>query len=206
LQVLRDIGVPFPSLFGAGAYCEPIYLERLSQPEIADALRSHAPHVREAICRLAQANPRFYDIAARPSLLQLVASIWDEPEMAAAAQSLTSADVMGAFVHSTHRRQSDKEERPGEFMLLNEAERVYFMGGIALHMLANRDTTIDARQLGELTDRLRLAMPDTLAQSGGVAHNRYQPLRIRNKRPAHKRRRPCVGRARKDRGTDEQPA
>jgi|GEM_PF-2349625 len=167
--------------FGAGAYCEPIYLERLALQEITDALRSHPTHVRDAICKLADENKTFYDIVARPSLLQLVAAIWDEPEMKAIATAPTSADVMRAFVHSTHRRQTEKEEHTGEFMKLTEAERVYFMGGVALYMAAKGDRTINAQQLGELTDKLRIAMPDSISEESSVLTDNQQPLRIRIK-------------------------
>lgn len=172
--------------FSAGSYCEPVYLERLSIPEIQTALRSHPPHVREHICRLAGENRAFSDLVARPSLLQLVAAIWDEPEMRAIATAPTSAGVMRAFVHSTHRRQTEKEERLGEFMKLTEAERVYFMGGVALAMAGRGDTTIEARQLGRLTDQLRLAMPDELTATDITLPNPPTPLRVRLKNPRTK--------------------
>jgi hypothetical protein len=137
--------------------------------------------VRDAIYKLADETKSFYDIVSRPSLLQLVAAIWDEPEMKAIATAPTSADVMRAFVHSTHRRQTEKEERAGEFMKLTEAERVYFMGGVALYMAAKGETTINARRLGELTDQLRIAMPDAISEEASILADRQQPLRIRIK-------------------------
>jgi hypothetical protein len=167
--------------FGAGAYCEPIYLERLLLPEIKDTLRSHPAHVRDAVYKLAGENKSFYDIVSRPSLLQLVAAIWDEPEMKAIATAPTSADVMRAFVHSTHRRQTEKEEHAGEFMKLTEVERVYFMGGVALYMAAKGETTITARRLAELTDQLRIEMPDTISEEVSVLADRQPPLRVRIK-------------------------
>ena len=167
--------------FGAGAYCEPLYLERLLRSEIEAALRSHPVHIRDAICQLANANKSFYDIVSRPSLLQLVAAIWDEPEMKAVSTAPTSADVMRAFVHSTHRRQTEKEEDGGKFMKLTEAERVYFMGGVALSMAVKGETNIDAQRLSALTDQLRIAMPDAVSEQASLIGGKQTPLRLRIK-------------------------
>jgi len=79
--------------------------------------------------------------------------------------------------HSLHRQQIKHDER--QFMVLNSAERLYFMMGIAAYMAAKRlPNQIDKLQLDEAVRLLIAAIPDAVSQSVGARHDEEsRPLR-----------------------------
>lgn len=164
-------------------YCQDFRLRMFTPEQIALALRPYPDATVEQISELAEANPRFWDIVARPSLLHAVASIWDAEKLAEKAPELTSASVMGLYVRQSYRRQGAKESGSGAIQVagLNSAERSYFMTGIACHMLAkDLPNQITGRELRALVEDLIEAIPDEVSAGPDVKDGETrEPLRKR---------------------------
>lgn len=171
---------PFPG----EAYCEPINLLPFSVAQIRQALRSQPAIVRDQICTLATQNKRFLEIVTRPSLLHVVATLWEKERLFEHVAELTSASVMGLFVRSSYTRQTRKEKVPFQFTALNSAERSYFMGGIATFMASRGLSNITNAQLNERIDRLVTAIPLSVSKEiSTIGGEEDQPLRKRLEDP-----------------------
>jgi len=116
---------------------------------------------------LAEKDKKFYDVVARPSLLYIVAILWRRARLSERSH-LNSAEVIELFIkHTLQRQQTKHDER--QFMILNSAERLYFMMGIAAYMAAkNLPNQIDKLQLEEAVRQLITAIPDAVSQNVGT--------------------------------------
>lgn len=178
-EVERAIALRFRRVLGERAYSERIEILPFTVKQIFEALRGFPPHVRDAIVYLASRNRNFRELAGRPSLLHLIAAIWDEAGLAQKAERLSSAMIMEAFVEYIYRRQAEKEQRPGEFLFLSAQERSYFMSGIAVHMALEEMSAITSRDLAQVTLQLINDMPTAIStQVVGIATG-LTPLRLR---------------------------
>jgi DNA polymerase III delta prime subunit len=167
-------------------FCDPIRLVPFDPERIKGALRPYKPLMRDRIYSLASANPRFLDVVSRPSLLHVVAVLWERERLSEQVDYLTSADVMGLFVRYSYRRQGLKERADdkniGDFMALNTAERQYFMGGIAAWMAARESPNqITTRDFDGIVSALLEVMPDSVSASPSslIAGENRQALRSR---------------------------
>ena len=172
--------------------CEAWRLEKFNDDEIARALRNATPAVRDGIVSAVMANPRLRDIASRPSLLHVISVLWTEPDFARRAAELSSADVMERFVTASIRRQSEKaldqqgaetddnsnKRQPRNYMVLNSAERQYFMRGIAVYMMKSGETNqIRSQELTDISDRLAAVCPASVSMcADGVVDIPRAPL------------------------------
>jgi hypothetical protein len=69
-------------------------------------------------------------------------------------------------VRKSYRRPGRKDNPSSEYMILNSAERAYFMYGIAAYMVSKRlENQIDLNQLDQLIDKLIYAMPPSVSES-----------------------------------------
>ena len=118
----------------ADPYCEIVHLRPFDLKQIEFGLRWVIPEVRADILQMARDNDQMSDIASRPSLLYIVASLWPELKKFAASGAMTSATVIGKFIEHSYRRQAEKAVGSPNFMSLLEGERRYFHEGLAVYM------------------------------------------------------------------------
>jgi len=139
-----------------------LYLEPFDLDQIAHSLRALDPATREEILELARRDGKFLEVVVRPSLLHIVSVLWRKENLSRHT-SISSALVIERFIdHSLKRQRVKQDERP--FMVLNSAERHYFMASIAAHMAAkDLPNQIDGRQLQEAVDRLVTGIPDAVS-------------------------------------------
>ncbi len=179
-----------------GLNCEAWSLRKFTPGQIAESLRAWPEEVQKGITQAVASNPRLLDIAGRPSLLHVLAVLWRDKKLPSDVERLTSAEVMRCFVDATLQRQADKaialrrQERarmrragatPEDYMVLNAAERRYFMLGIAVHMILEGETNqIRAEMLNDITVKLARICPDSLSVSpGSVDEQARDPIRVR---------------------------
>jgi len=173
------LGISKP--IGNRPYCEAIRLAPFDITQIAESLREHEPSVRDQICNLVEKNDRFRELVSRPSLLHIVAVLWEKEHLSEKVEKLTSAFIMDLFVRHSYTRQGLKERDSGEFMALTTSEREFFMRGIAAYMAAkDLPNQINGRQLNELIEDLIAAMPDSVSTgSPSISIEVTEPLRKR---------------------------
>jgi hypothetical protein len=178
--------------------CEAWYLEKFNLDEISKALR-HAPEeVRNGIVKAVTVNPRLQDIASRPSLLHVISVLWGCDDLSSRAAQLTPAELMHRFLDASLQRQTEKAREirrreiaaekysklkiePKNYMVLNPAERRYFMLGIGVHMMKSGETNqIYLADLNEVTEKLARACPDSISfTSDAIDSNPNLPIKRR---------------------------
>lgn len=160
------LGIDRPT--GDNAYSVPFRLQPFGVTEIEQALRNAPPSVRTQIVQVAGRSPHFLELISRPSVLHMVSTLWEEHDLMAQVNELTSARVMGLFTDKSYRRQGEKEMpgKPG-FSQLTTPERKYFMSGVAAHMAAKGLMNhIDKDELNQITDRLLETIPKEVSGGG----------------------------------------
>jgi hypothetical protein len=154
-----------------------LHLASFNIDQITNSLLAVDKPIREEIITLAKQNKKFYEVVARPSLLYIVAVLWQREKLSE-RQQINSALVIDLFIRQTLKRQQGKhDKRP--FMVLNSAERHYFMVGIAAYMAAKSlPNQINNDQLEEAVRLLVDAIPDVVSQSvSTVGNENSHPLR-----------------------------
>ena len=155
---------------------QTLYLAPFDLEQIRAGLRAEDPHTQHGILNLATNDLKFLDIVSRPSLLYLVARLW---ETLSDYDNINSAQVIARFIQRTLLRQQDKEDGIHSFMVLNSAERPYFMAGIAAYMAAHSlPNQIDKHALEKAVGVLIDIIPDVVSQNAGAGED-GQPLRTR---------------------------
>jgi NACHT domain len=140
-----------------------LHLEPFNLQQIENSLRGVKAEIQRAIIALAEKDEKFCDVVARPSLLYIVALLWEVENLSERAH-LNSADVIDLFIKHSLQRQQTKQDGRKKFMVLNSAERRYFMMGIAAYMAAKQlSNQIDKSQLEEAVNRLVDAIPDAVS-------------------------------------------
>lgn len=175
-----SLGIESPS--GTRPYCEAFHLEPLSLEEIGSCLRNADFSTKSEILELAGRDPYFREIAAKPSMLQLIYSLWRKEEISKYSGRITKALIMRLFVKHSYRRQGVKASERS-FMALNSAEREYFMQGIAGFMLAKKlPNQISAAHLNQAIAALLGCIPDSVSTSvGAMSGELREPLRSSNR-------------------------
>jgi hypothetical protein len=161
--------------------CEAWYLQKFNLDEITMALRYTPEDVRSGIVKAVTVNTRLRDIASRPSLLHVLSVLWGNGDLSYRAAQLTPAEVMDRFLNASLQRQTEKarefrrreiktekcgahEIEPKNYMVLNSAERRYFMLGIGVHMMLTGETNqIHLADLNEVIEKLAKACPDSIS-------------------------------------------
>jgi hypothetical protein len=166
---------------GDRPFCEALRLKPFSLEQIEEALRSYRQEVRSQICALVARSARFHELVSRPSLLHVVAVLWERERLATKEDQLTSAFVMNLFVQNSYRRQGLKETDSQGFMALTTAERDYFMAGIAAFMAAKSlPNQISADQLGVAISTLISYIPESISvRSTAISGETVRPLSAR---------------------------
>jgi hypothetical protein len=161
-----------------GAYVQALYLQPFDQSQIANSLRAAPDTNRQEIIRMSEREKKFNDIVSRPSLLYIVNQLWNNPEL---KKEINSAGVIGLFIKHSYKRQTEKVRGGKEFMILSEAEREYFMDGIAVYMATKKlPNQITLPDFNDIVEKLYEVIPDDIsAQGNALGSNTYKPLKIR---------------------------
>ena len=164
----------------AGPYCEAIYLQPFSIKQMRYALRASPTKTRDEIVSLAQKDAKFFEIVSRPTCLYAVGQLWEREKLWQYEGRITSAFVMELFIQNSYRRQASKQ---GQFMVLSESERSFFMSGAACYMGANALPNQITRGHFEIAvKRLYDAIPDSVSLVVGPSPDApRKPLRERLK-------------------------
>jgi hypothetical protein len=145
-----------------------LYLQPFNIEQIENSLRSVDEKVRHEIVQLAQKDTKFLEVASRPSLLYLVALLWKREELHK-HEYINSATVVDLFIQQKLKRQQDKNQDKNDehsFMILNTAERHYFMMGIAAYMaVKDLPNQIDKDELTKTVNKLIEAVPEEVSRS-----------------------------------------
>ena len=135
-EMMASLGIKEP--VGEEPYCHPMRLDMFDLRQVESALRRHDATLRQEISDFARHNEQFRELIARPSLLHIVAVLWNRENLSAQLDKLTSAYVMDLFVRHSYLRQGLKEQGAPGFMALTSDERHYFMKGVATYMASKR--------------------------------------------------------------------
>lgn len=178
-EMIAALGISKP--VGERPYCEAVRLAPFNSEQIKEALRTYKQTVKDQIHTLVEKNARFRELVSRPSLLHIVAVLWERERLVEKVDKLTSAFVMDLFIRHSYRRQGLKELDSPEFMALTTLEREYFMTGIAACMAAKRlPNQITSTQLNETISDLINTIPESVStESSAISGETTQPLRIR---------------------------
>lgn len=178
----RELDIVFKTTDGNGTStsCEILRLEPFSIDKIATSLRWTDDKTRQEIMHSARSNAQILDIVSRPSLLYIVAALWEELQKLFASGQMLSAQVIDRFVLHSYERQAEKEKLQN-FMVLTTSERRYFHEGLAVYMASTGATNqISGADLGAVIRRLYQSYPpDSHIIDNVYTEKNYQPLRKR---------------------------
>jgi hypothetical protein len=158
-----------------------LYLAPFNLSQIEHSLRCVDRNTTKEILLLAKNDSKFKEVVARPSLLHIVAVLWQREQLSAYAnknEHLNAAFVMNLFIKHTLQRQQEKHDLQA-FMALNSAERLYFMSFIAACMAASDlPNQITVQQLESAVLLGIDAIPDAVSRSVTTLKNEDSlPLR-----------------------------
>lgn len=184
LEMKAALGIREP--VAGKPYCQAIHLEPFNLDQIKYSLRSTDPNIKNEIIELCKKDPKFKEIASRPSLLFIVALLWKKENLSEYQDKINSAFVMNLFIKNSYRRQGAKIEDGINFMALNAREREYFMSGIAAFMATNSlPNQISKDKLHDIVLKLYENMPDSVSKIDAMSGEVSQPLRNRMKDDEH---------------------
>ena len=178
-EMKAALGISKPT--GDRPYCEAMRLVLFNSDQIKHALRAYPPPTVHQIHTLVESNHRFRELVSRPSLLHIVAVLWERERLFDKVDELTSAYVMDLFIRHSYRRQGLKEVDTPEFMALTTLEREYCMTGIAAYMAARQlPNQITGAQLNDAIADLISSIPESVStESSAISGETTQPLRLR---------------------------
>jgi hypothetical protein len=162
------------------ALCEVLHLCPFDSKKIEDSIRWIDKGTSQEIMAAAQLSPQILDIVARPALLYIVATLWQELRPLLSQGKITSAQVIDRFIQHSYERQEAKEPDLN-FMALTTTERRYFHEGLAVYM-TSRDATnqITGSDLRAAIERFYKAYPDDVNISDSVViETERRPLKKR---------------------------
>ena len=94
------------------AFTEIWTLKKLNKEQIDTACRSYFPHVQTGIIESIDSNADFLEIVSRPSMLPVVATIWDEIEaLRDLGSDLTGALLIERYLQAIYLRKEAELER-----------------------------------------------------------------------------------------------
>ncbi|WP_160116542.1 NACHT domain-containing NTPase [Ruegeria sp. AU67] len=97
---------------GGDLYTDIWKLEKLTAPQISEACRNYDPAVANGIVGAVEKNRDFLDIVSRPSMLPVVATIWNEIEdLQAGGNQLTGAALIEKYIQAVFARKEAELER-----------------------------------------------------------------------------------------------
>jgi len=173
----NELQVVFKGAFdgGVSSICEVVNLCPFNFEQIEDSLRWVDRSASLEIISVANRDHHVYDIVARPALLFIVASLWEELRPLFREGGVTSSQVIDRFVSHSYERQQLKERELG-FMALTTTERRYFHEGIAVYMASREQTNqITSQDLIAAVERLYREYPADCNISDSVVAETSRP-------------------------------
>lgn len=146
-------------------YCEEIHIQKFGVKEIVNSLRHFSLDIKDEIVNIYNntQNTSFKDLISRPSSLFLTGIIWKEQRISEMKDNLNSSIIINKFIEHSYTRQ----ERKNHETPLSNAERAYFMQGIAVYMMQKSGYTnrISQRDLEECILKLLNKYPDIISRN-----------------------------------------
>ena len=177
-EMKAALGIHEPTL--ERPYCEAVHLSPFAVDKIEESLRATDSQTRQEIVQLAKEDDKFKEIVSRPSLLYIVATLWQRKQLSQYKGRMNSALVIGMFIKQSLARQTAKVQDHRDFMVLNSSEREYFMLGIAAYMAVNKlPNQITKQQLDEAVRLLLKVIPDSASVVDTMSREKTKPLRQR---------------------------
>ena len=94
------------------AFTELWELERLTKEEVNKVAKGYGAELGKSMIEAVDANPAFFEIVSRPSMLPVVATIWPSIEMLQEqGYEITSAILLERYIQATYRRKEQEIER-----------------------------------------------------------------------------------------------
>jgi NACHT domain-containing protein len=94
------------------AFTQVWELDRLIESEVRQVVYGFGETLGQAIMAAANAHPAFFEIVSRPSMLPVVATIWDTIEgLQRRERGLTSAILLERYLQAVYRRKEEEVER-----------------------------------------------------------------------------------------------
>ncbi|WP_353571597.1 hypothetical protein [Candidatus Albibeggiatoa sp. nov. BB20] len=153
-------------------YSEPVYLQPFSLDQIQVCLQPVPASTREGMLSLVRQDSKFREVVERPSMLYVTSTLWEKEKLSEYEGLINSAYVMDLYIKHSYRRDGVKQELDCGVILTN-AERGYFMQGIAVYMAVHDlPNTINNFQLKKAVTLLVDAMPDAVSQLAEGDENR----------------------------------
>jgi hypothetical protein len=174
------LGIHEPTL--EHPYCQALHLSPFTVDKIEESLRATNSQTRAEIVKLAKEDNKFREIVSRPSLLYIIATLWQREKLSQYKGRMNSAWVMGLFIRHSLVRQTAKvqDRKYPDFMALNSSEREYFMLGIATYMAVNElPNQITTQQLDEAVRLLLKYIPNSASAVDTMSNEKSTPLRQR---------------------------
>jgi hypothetical protein len=141
-------------------YAQAVHLAFFSNEQIGASLHKLAANTKKDIMDLVDNNAQFAENISRPSILRMVATIW-EKKLSKDKERINSARVMDEYIKSTYERQTKKGK-----LQLYDVERAYFMEAIAVYMVVNDlPNQINSHQLSQVIRNLIKIMPKAVSLS-----------------------------------------
>jgi hypothetical protein len=124
-----------------GPYCEALRVAPFEIEQIERAVNWLQPDKHDALVQAATKSSALREMCCRPSLLYLIAHLWDRGRLDLQSANVNSAGVVREFISYSLERQVQKQKdeasrRPErQFLSLTKSELDYFNSGIAVASL-----------------------------------------------------------------------
>jgi len=98
------------------AFTEVWQISPLARNEIKDVLNGFSPKLCNSVLAVLDLHPSFLDIISRPSMLPVVATIWDEIEKVYRdGENIDSGTILEYYIQATYRRKEVEVEKKEQF-------------------------------------------------------------------------------------------
>lgn len=154
-----------------GPYCEALRVTPFGIEQIETAINWLPLEKRNVLVEAVKRSRSLQEVCCRPSLLYLIAHLWNRGRLDLRSDRVNSADVIREFISYSLERQIEKQReeatarRPErQFLNLTKAELEYFTSGIAVASLTEgRQNSIPKEifeaRINELYERLPNTLP-----------------------------------------------
>jgi len=126
-----------------------VYLEYLRNEQINAILAKVDNNIKDDILNAAKNDIKFKDFISIPSILLMVATIW-EPELLKHKEQINSARMIEIYINNIYSHQNNRN-----ISQLSDIEHAYFIDGIAVYMVVNKlSNQIGSEQLSKVIKNL----------------------------------------------------
>jgi hypothetical protein len=143
------------------AFTEAWQISPLARNEIKDVLNGFSPKLCSSVLAVLDLHPSFLDIVSRPSMLPVVATIWDEIEKVYKdGENIDSGTILEYYIQATYRRKEvevEKEEQLTEtagsadyFLMSREIRHAFTLAVIWRMASTDAKNTISRSEFNEV--------------------------------------------------------